>query len=370
MSLAAKEERLSPSNDPCVFFPLAADPAELETRFGETSQLRKNSRQGFARKNIALHQGRAWTNSGTALGIEPVLRLEGVRSRCTGKERDSESGLDNFDFRYNSSSIGRFMSPDPLGGYISNPQSLNRYAYVLNNPLSLVDPFGLQCTSAKMMDPQGNLLGSASDCAPDLGSLPTGSASNLVALTPSPTDSEPSAEDLPASDGGISSANSGAGSASSNPGLDIAQTSLAGLGMIPGPVGTGANLVNAGISFYRGNYGQGALNLAFAIPLVGTIGRLGEAGELAAGIIKNTERIESLTGTAAYRIPDELNRIEGVIGEVKNVRYQAYTNQLRDSVAYAQKFGYQFRLYIRQGAKLSVPLQDAINSGLITHIPF
>ena len=33
--------------------------------------------------------------------------------KFTGKERDSESGLDNFGARYDSSSIGRFMSPDP-----------------------------------------------------------------------------------------------------------------------------------------------------------------------------------------------------------------------------------------------------------------
>ena len=39
--------------------------------------------------------------------------------KFTGKERDSESGLDNFGARYNSSSLGRFMSPDwsaaPMG---------------------------------------------------------------------------------------------------------------------------------------------------------------------------------------------------------------------------------------------------------------
>ena len=140
--------------------------------------------------------------------------------------------------------------------------------------------------------------------------------------------------------------------------------------MIPGPVGTGANLINAGISFYRGNWGQGALDIAFAIPFVGTIGELGRIGELSAGIIKNTERIESIAKTAAYRIPDELNHAERIIGEVKNVKYQAYTNQLKDSVRYAQKYGYQFRLYVRQGAKLSAPLQDAINSGLITRIWF
>lgn len=36
-------------------------------------------------------------------------------SRYTGKERDAESGLDNFGARYYGSSMGRFMSPDPSG---------------------------------------------------------------------------------------------------------------------------------------------------------------------------------------------------------------------------------------------------------------
>jgi RHS repeat-associated protein len=38
---------------------------------------------------------------------------------------------------------GRWLSPDPLAGDITNPQSLNRYAYVLNNPCGLIDPLGL-----------------------------------------------------------------------------------------------------------------------------------------------------------------------------------------------------------------------------------
>ena len=61
----------------------------------------------------------------------------------TGKERDSESGLDNFGARYDSSQYGRFMTPDPLGGHPEDPQTLNRYSYVRNNPLSLTDPTGL-----------------------------------------------------------------------------------------------------------------------------------------------------------------------------------------------------------------------------------
>jgi RHS repeat-associated protein len=62
--------------------------------------------------------------------------------KFTGKERDGESGLDNFGARYDSSSIGRFMSPDPLGGKLVDPQTLNKYSYVRNNPINLTDPTG------------------------------------------------------------------------------------------------------------------------------------------------------------------------------------------------------------------------------------
>jgi len=72
--------------------------------------------------------------------------------KFTGKERDSESGLDNFGARYNASTMGRFMTPDPMGGHQEDPQTLNRYSYVRNNPLNLTDPKGLdfylQCTSS------------------------------------------------------------------------------------------------------------------------------------------------------------------------------------------------------------------------------
>jgi RHS repeat-associated protein len=68
--------------------------------------------------------------------------------KFTGKERYSESGLDNFGARYNSSNIGRFMSPDAFykDSHVADPQSWNKYAYVRNNPLRYVDPTGENAT--------------------------------------------------------------------------------------------------------------------------------------------------------------------------------------------------------------------------------
>jgi hypothetical protein len=39
--------------------------------------------------------------------------------------------------------MGRFMTPDPLGGRLVNPQTLNKYSYVANNPINFTDPTGL-----------------------------------------------------------------------------------------------------------------------------------------------------------------------------------------------------------------------------------
>jgi RHS repeat-associated protein len=62
--------------------------------------------------------------------------------KFTTYERDSESGLDYAAARYYSSGLGRFMSLDPLAGNSSNPQSLNRYSYVTNDPITYLDPSG------------------------------------------------------------------------------------------------------------------------------------------------------------------------------------------------------------------------------------
>ena len=81
-------------------------------------------------------------------GERIVLSSSGNNYKFTAKERDTESGLDNFGARYNSSSMGRFMSPDSSSySTLKNPQSWNLYAYTLNNPLNYIDPDGhvVQC---------------------------------------------------------------------------------------------------------------------------------------------------------------------------------------------------------------------------------
>jgi len=105
--------------------------------------LSENSHQGFDAPTSTLHQGFGFVISSTSLGIKASLYDGDVRSRCTGKERDSESGLDYFGARYYASTMGRFMSPDsPSYSGLTKPQSWNLYAYSLNNPIRYSDPDG------------------------------------------------------------------------------------------------------------------------------------------------------------------------------------------------------------------------------------
>jgi len=64
----------------------------------------------------------------------------------TGQNEDTVAGLYDFLYREQSPIQGRWISPDPGGLAVvstSDPQTWNRYAYVANNPCSLVDPLGL-----------------------------------------------------------------------------------------------------------------------------------------------------------------------------------------------------------------------------------
>jgi RHS repeat-associated protein len=62
--------------------------------------------------------------------------------RFTGQELDVESGLYNYNARLYDPVIGRFISADVIVPNPFDPQDLNRYTYVRNNPLIYVDPSG------------------------------------------------------------------------------------------------------------------------------------------------------------------------------------------------------------------------------------
>jgi RHS repeat-associated protein len=93
----------------------------------------------FGEELFANAGSRTTTQGYTAAGYNPADK---ARQKFTGYESDVETGLNFAQARYNSSAQGRFTSADSIAGSMGNPQSLNRYAYVNNNPANLSDPSG------------------------------------------------------------------------------------------------------------------------------------------------------------------------------------------------------------------------------------
>lgn len=60
----------------------------------------------------------------------------------TGQEKDPETNLNYYNARYYDSSMRRFTQADDVIANIYNPQGLNRYSYVNNNPVNYTDPTG------------------------------------------------------------------------------------------------------------------------------------------------------------------------------------------------------------------------------------
>ena len=96
---------------------------------------------------------------------------------------------------------------------------------------------------------------------------------------------------------------------------------------------------------------------------VGGARALGRAGEAAADLVKNTTRVPSATGTAAYRIPDGLTST--TLTEVKNVGRLSLTNQIRDFAAAAKEAKVSFDLIVRRTTEMTKQLREFIvNEGI------
>ena len=78
-------------------------------------------------------------------------------------DHDTETATDHAQFRQYSNAQGRWLAPDPYSGSYDflNPQSMNRYAYVLNIPFSYVDPLGQIATGCQtiIVTASGNIYG-------------------------------------------------------------------------------------------------------------------------------------------------------------------------------------------------------------------
>jgi RHS repeat-associated protein len=79
---------------------------------------------------------------GRGAAADTRFNLQAGHREFTGHETVPGVGLVNMNGRIYDPGLGRFLSPDPTIQFPDNPESYNRYAYVLNNPIGNNDPTG------------------------------------------------------------------------------------------------------------------------------------------------------------------------------------------------------------------------------------
>jgi len=143
----------------------------------------------------------------SGLGYDEVAE---TRKGYTGYEKDEESGLDFAQARYYNPKHGRFISVDPLtaSANVRNPQTFNRYSYVVNSPYKFTDPLGLisrdtganggfaWCSTCETRDGPGGFLEEDSAGPADSGPTQdstTNDATGLHGTTPNESAAQPSA---------------------------------------------------------------------------------------------------------------------------------------------------------------------------------
>lgn len=245
----------------------------------------------------------------------------------TGASHDNDTGLTYLGARYYDPNIGRFMAIDPVGFNINNTASVNRYAYANNNPYRYVDPNGESPIDVIFLGADLVKLGVA---------LHSG---NPLAIQSSM--------------------------------LDVGASLVGVVSPIPG---TG-QLIKTGI------VGKKVLNAAEAVQQAAKVikkkspGQLGREGEATAtaitGVGKNTQKF---TVNGVKRIPDQVNASNVLtkkplhVTEVKNVKAQSYTKQLKDDVDLVGGVGGGGRVDVMvrsgSGTKISKPLQQAHDNPL------
>lgn len=234
-----------------------------------------------------------------------------------GHVDDPDTGLVYMQARYYDPSIGRFISRDPAGLIAGDIHGISRYSYANNNPIGNIDPDGRQ-TVPGTIDWQ----------APGMveGWKSAGRDVTIPALI-----------DLLPGGGTLNCAMRGCS------GGEWAMSIVPLSGEIRGPARAAAAMAHAN-----------------------RVGRQGEAAMAKAlGIAKNTKRYEV---NGRLREPDFVHKIDDVtlkptiMTEVKNVKYQAHTQQLKDYADLARPAG-RVDVALPPGARVSGPLQEAFDKG-------
>ncbi|HWS99690.1 MAG TPA: RHS repeat-associated core domain-containing protein [Pyrinomonadaceae bacterium] len=304
-------------------------------------------------------------NRTPAQGYPSSQSSGGVRQQFTQYERDIETGLDYAQARYYAGIQGRFTSVDPLlaSARLSNPQSWNRYSYVLNNPLRYTDPLGLtvQLTGAKEDQEQEELKRAIREQGFDLNSkrevTRLGGKPGYDVSTTVYAGSDTTCLICALAAGGMGLGGTAAGTGKIVTGILAA--GAAGI-LITGS-GNDHGIIDTTVDGDDDNdFSIDDAGRDLDIRDHGPRGRAFEAEVLEmSGLEKNTEAITAPgIGTT---IPDAITSREVI--EIKDVRTLSLTKQIRAQLQIARQRGLGYRLIISdRTTHLSRPLVDAIRA--------
>ncbi len=299
--------------------------------------------------------GTAMNFTASSAGTVFLFGGDAVYDPVSGLYMNGDGVRDRFGFE--------FIQMDPTSGNTQDPISLHKYLYADADPVNGNDPSGFD---------DNELEDEAfSEADEDVAEDVAGYTAVDVALTNGITEADIS-EDQQLAIGSLA--------------ISVYQTYAQAWQTIAQNIflgAAGAFLGQAAEAFVAADEGTGGAGSLQTLEEMGEVdsqvaaaegatsgtalaSQLGRAGENAANIIKNTERIASITGTATYRIPDILEPAANLIGEVKNVARLSFTSQIQDSLYYALEKGYTFVLVVRQSTTFTAPLQALIDAGFVT----
>jgi RHS repeat-associated protein len=130
-----------------AFVPLPAGDTAVYTSSTGPAYFRHTDHLGSSRFASTMSQTLYADYAYSPFG-QPYAQSGAIDPSFTGQNQDALAGLYDFLYREYDPYQARWTQPDPAGltaADPTHPQSWNRYAYVLNNPLSLNDPVGLSC---------------------------------------------------------------------------------------------------------------------------------------------------------------------------------------------------------------------------------
>jgi RHS repeat-associated protein len=317
--------------------------------------------------NLTIADAYSYDSYGVMLGGNPTAASPAATNLLySGEQFDSNAQQYYLRARYYNQNNGTFNRVDPYSGDTQDPQSLHKYAYCHNNPVNGIDPtgeFSVGGFALGTLNVAGIVLTAVSI---GLKAYSIGIGMRYLSFLPdlmlrlSRTPIDP---------------------------ITLLQIRnhvfLLALEIIGEIAGTALSIVKDLVCEFAFAIAATAL-IAAASGLIRGVARgvkigitkfinarkmakvrkLGKLGEEAAGIIaERKQSIPSLTGTAEYRIPDELTDLH--LREVKNVKYLSKTKQVQDFLLYAQDKGLDFILEVRKTTKISKPLLDLEKAGTI-----